>query len=98
MAVSGGIDSSVTAALCVRALGAGRVFGLMMPERDSSSDTGDLSRLLVDSLGVQSAFENISPVLEAFGCYRRQDEAFRKVIPEYGPGWKAKNTGSNWRH
>ena len=34
--------------------------------------------------------EDITPVLDAVGCYRRRDDAFRKVLPEYGPGWKAK--------
>jgi NAD+ synthase len=28
--------------------------------------------------------------LEASGCYRRRDDAIRLVVPEYGPGWKAK--------
>ena len=39
VAMSGGIDSSVCAALAVRALGAAKVFGLLLPERDSSSDS-----------------------------------------------------------
>lgn len=90
VAISGGIDSSVTAALCVKALGAERVIGLMMPERDSSPDTAELSRTLAESLGIRSEFEDITPVLEGVGCYRRRDEAYRSVIPEYGEGWKAK--------
>ncbi|MCK4515017.1 MAG: NAD(+) synthase, partial [Spirochaetaceae bacterium] len=90
VAISGGIDSSVTAALCVQALGPDRVLGLMMPERDSSSDTADLSRLLADSLGIRNEFEEITPILDGVGCYRRRDEAYRSVLPEYGPGWKAK--------
>ena len=36
VALSGGIDSSVTAALAVAALGPKKVFGLLLPERDSS--------------------------------------------------------------
>ncbi len=36
--LSGGIDSSVVAALSVRALGKERVLGLFMPEKDSSDD------------------------------------------------------------
>ncbi len=36
VAVSGGIDSSACLALAVRALGAKRVFALLLPERDSS--------------------------------------------------------------
>jgi NAD+ synthase len=90
VALSGGIDSSVVAAACVAALGKERVFGLHMPERESSSDTIMLSRLLADSLGIDSALEEISPILEAAGCYRRRDDAIRKVCPEYGPGYKSK--------
>jgi len=88
--VSGGIDSSVTAALCVRALGPEKVMALLMPERESSDDTLDLSRVLVDYLGVESVVEELSPILDAVGCYRRRDEAIRTVVPEYGPGWRAK--------
>jgi NAD+ synthase len=90
VALSGGIDSSVVAALCVRALGKERVFGLHMPERESSGETLQLSRLVADSLGIESRLEEISPVLEAAGCYARRDEAIRMVCPEYGPGYKSK--------
>jgi NAD+ synthase len=90
VALSGGIDSSAVAALCVAALGKERVFGLQMPERESSSETVTLSRLLADSLGIDSALEEISPALEATGCYRRRDDAIRKVCPQYGPGYKSK--------
>jgi len=90
VAMSGGIDSSVVASLCVRALGKERVFGLHMPERESSSDTIRLSRLLSNSLGIESALEEISAMLEASGCYRRRDDAIRLAYPEYGTGYKAK--------
>jgi NAD+ synthase len=90
VAVSGGIDSSVAAALCVRALGADRVLALLLPESESSGDTLDLSNMLVEHLGIESVVEDITPVLEAFGCYRRRDEAIRQVVPEYGDGWRAK--------
>jgi NAD+ synthase len=90
VALSGGIDSSTVAALCVAALGKDRVFGLHMPERESSSETVTLSRLLADSLGIDSALEEISPILETAGCYQRRDDAIRKVCPQYGPGYKSK--------
>jgi len=88
--VSGGIDSSVTAALAVRALGPARVFALHMPEQESSDETLPLSTSLTDRLGVDSTVEDISPMLEAFGCYRRRDKAIRSVIPEFGAGWRSK--------
>jgi NAD+ synthase len=92
VALSGGIDSSVVAALCVASLGRERVFGLHMPEWESSDDTLMLSRLLANSLGIDSALEDISPVLESAGCYRRRDDAIRLVCSEYGKGYKSKIT------
>src|SRR5262249_55213124 len=95
VALSGGIDSSTTAALCVAALGAERVFGLHMPELDSSAETLGLSRSVSEAFGFDSAVEDITPALEAVGCYARRDQAIRTVIPGYGPGWKSKITLAN---
>ncbi|MBU0916222.1 MAG: NAD(+) synthase [Gammaproteobacteria bacterium] len=90
VAMSGGIDSSVCAALAVRALGPDKVFGLLMPERDSSSDSSIKGRLLAEHLGIRHTVEDIAPALEAIGCYRWRDEAIRTVFPAYGEGWKNK--------
>ena len=88
--LSGGVDSSVVAALAVRALGPERVLGLFMDETDSSDETRTLSRLAATHLGVRTVDEDLTPVLEACGCYRRRDAAIRSVFPAYGPGYKAK--------
>jgi NAD+ synthase len=90
--MSGGIDSSVVAALCTRALGQERVFGLLMPERDSSDDALRLGRALAAHLGIRHEVEALAPGLEGLGCYRRQLEAIRMAVPEYGDGWKCKLT------
>lgn len=90
--MSGGIDSSVVATLCTRALGPDRVVGLLMPERDSSGDALRLGRMVAEHLGIRSVVENIAPALEGLGCYARQLEAIRTVFPEYGEGWKCKLT------
>jgi NAD+ synthase len=90
--MSGGIDSSVVATLCARALGKDRVVGLLMPERDSSSDALRLGRMLADHLGIRHVVEDIAPALAGLGCYERQLEAIRSAFPEYGEGWRCKLT------
>ncbi len=90
VAVSGGIDSAACAALCTHALGKESVQALFLPERDSSDDSLRFGRLLAERLGIRSITENIAPILEGAGCYRRQDEAVRMVFPQYESGWKFK--------
>lgn len=87
VAVSGGIDSACTAALAVRALGPKRVHGLLLPERDSSSDSSAFGRKLCETLGIGYSVHDIAPVLDALGCYRLRDEAVRSVYPEFQPDW-----------
>ena len=90
LGISGGIDSAVVAALCVRAFGPGKVLGLLMPERDSSDDALRLGRMVAQHLGIEALVEDIAPALEGAGCYRRQAEAIRTLFPQYGEGWKCK--------
>lgn len=90
VAISGGIDSSVCAALAVRALGPARVFGLLLPEHDSSASSGDLGALLASHLGIEHRVEHIGAALQALGCYEQRDAAIVSVFPQYGAGWKNK--------
>lgn len=90
LGLSGGVDSSVAAALCVRALGPGRVLGVLMPEADSSPDSVRLGRLVADTLGIECVLEDISSILTAAGCYRRRDDAIRAVVPEYDERYRCK--------
>ena len=90
--ISGGIDSSVVAALCVKALGPENVLGVMLPEKESSPDSRNLAQELADQLGIKSIVNNIAPALEGFGCYDMRDEAIKRVFPEYGKGYSVKIT------
>ena len=90
LGLSGGVDSTVCAALCARALGPERVLGLLMPERESSDETLELGRLAGESAGIATIVEDITGVLDASGCYTRRDEAIRSLIPEYAAGWRCK--------
>ena len=88
--LSGGIDSSVVAALAAKSLGKDKVLGIFMPERDSSGDSLVLGRMLAESIGIPTVLEDIGAAVAAAGCYERQVEAIRTVYPEYGDGWKCK--------
>jgi NAD+ synthase len=88
--ISGGIDSSVVLALCVKAFGPQRVVGILLPERESSPESGELAHLLANRFGVQTVTEDITTALEGAGCYRRRDEAVKRVFPEFEPDWKSK--------
>ena len=90
--LSGGIDSSVVTSLAARAMGPNRVLVLLMPERDSASESATLGRLLAGQLGVPTELEELGGILEAAGCYVRQDAAIRTVFPEYGEGYRCKIT------
>lgn len=90
VAISGGVDSSVCAALAVRAVGAKRVFGLLLPEHDSSGESVTLGRELATHLGIEHEVHDISAALEGLGCYRQRDEAIRRVEPAYRDDWKNK--------
>ncbi len=88
--LSGGIDSTVVAGLCVRALGKASVLGLFMNEVDSSAETVRLGRLVATHFDIPSVDEDLSPMLAAAGCYTRRDDAIRMVVPEYQADWKCK--------
>ncbi len=88
--VSGGIDSSVTLALAVRALGNEKVLVLQMPEKHSAVETLHLSGLVAEHFGVEKIHEDITGVLDAVGFYRRYADSVQTIIPAYNEYWKSK--------
>ncbi len=90
--ISGGIDSAVVLALSVRAFGARNVTAVMMPDRDSDPISERLARALAARYGVEPLLEDITAALEGFDCYRRRDDAIRRVFPEFdaAKGYKSK--------
>lgn len=87
IALSGGIDSSVVGSLLVEALGKNKVFGLSLPEKEAKDETRNLSDVIIEHLGIHSETVDISPILDAAGCYRKRDEAIQEIFPEYGKGY-----------
>ena len=69
--ISGGKDSTVTAAICVRALGAENVFGVMMPDGEQK-DISD-SRKVCEALGIHRRTVNIGKMHDALREVTDQD-------------------------
>lgn len=64
--VSGGVDSAVAAALCVRAVGADRVLALSLPSAVSAAEDLEDARDLCRLLGCEHRTVSIEPVLDGF--------------------------------
>ena len=68
-------------------IGPGQVQALVMPENDSDPQSETLAREVAERYGVNVVVENIAPALDGFGCYRRRDEAIRRISPSTTPPW-----------
>jgi NAD+ synthase (glutamine-hydrolysing) len=77
--VSGGIDSALTAALCVEALGPPRVHCVSMPSRYSSDATRGDARRLAELLGTDFRELPIEPMVEAYDATLAEHFAGRPV-------------------
>lgn len=88
--LSGGVDSSVCAALLTRALGRERVFALLMPEFESADESLELGQAMAESLGIAWAIEPIGGILQAADCYARRDRAIQRIDPGYAEGDRCK--------
>ena len=72
LGISGGKDSTVTAAICARALGRENVFGVMMPD-GVQADLSDSIRVC-DALGIQERIVNIGAIHAALKAVTDQTE------------------------
>jgi len=88
--LSGGIDSALTATLSVKAFGKERVLGLILPEKESSSESEVLARQLANWLEIKIETVPITPILQSLGVYQRREALVRKYFPEFAESWKYK--------
>ncbi len=64
--LSGGIDSAVTAALSVQAVGSENVYGVMMPYKNSRQESLDHALLVADKLNIQYQVIDITPMVDSY--------------------------------
>jgi len=90
--LSGGVDSALAAALSVKAVGVEKVFGLILPEKESNPVSAEYAKKHAEKLGIQTETIDITPMLELFGTYEKRDKVIREIFPEYNSGYKLKIT------
>jgi len=81
--VSGGVDSAVIAALAVDAVGADRVYGLILPEKESSPSSRELGIDLCKALKIRYEEVPITPMLESFTIYAKKEALIKELFPHY---------------
>lgn len=91
LGLSGGIDSALTAAIAVDALGAERVWCVMMPSRYTSPESLEDARLSAEALGVRYDTINIAPGVGAL------DVMLEQVFAETRPDTTEENIQSRLR-
>jgi NAD+ synthase len=83
--VSGGVDSALIATLAVEALGADHVFGLILPEKESTPSSRELALGLIKKLKIPYSEVPITPMVQSFGIYDQKEALFRELFPQYNP-------------
>ena len=90
--LSGGVDSALSAALSVEAVGKDKVLALLLPDKESSPQSAAFATKQAEALGIEAITIDITPVLEAFGTYGKRDAVAKAIDPEFGEGHKLKIT------
>jgi NAD+ synthase len=83
--LSGGIDSTVTAHLAAEAVGPERVYGVIMPEVESSPESQDYALELASKLGIRCSVIDITEHLKAVEAYSLRDNVVKSQFKDYAP-------------
>ena len=86
--LSGGIDSAVTAVLCVRAIGHEKVLGLIMPEKESEPKSQILAKQFADKYNIKTKIIDISSILDSFGVYENKEKIVKEKFLNFNNNCK----------
>ena len=95
LGLSGGLDSSVCAYLCARALGRRNVLAFILPERDSNPQNTRDAVFVAQILHLQVTHIDVSPILTQLGAYDyiTREQAGNRSAIETGLRWIVRLTG-----
>ena len=86
--LSGGVDSAVTAALCVRAIGHEKVLGLIMPEKESEPESQILAKQFANKYNIKTETIDISSILDSFDVYENKEKIVKEKFPNFNKNCK----------
>ncbi len=86
--LSGGIDSAVTAALCIKSLGSKNVVGLIMPEKESDVKSQQLAQQIAKRFDIETKLIDISDILESFGVYQNKEKIVKDKFTDFNSACK----------
>ena len=86
--LSGGIDSTVTMALCAKALGSTKTLGLTMFEKESNSSNKDLISHIAQNYDIKIENIDITPILESFGVYSNREKIIKEKFSNFNSDCK----------
>lgn len=95
--ISGGLDSSVVAALCVRAVGKEKVLGLQLPERWGNPEANIYGERIARHLGIRTMKINITPILRGLGTVEKFGGTVSQEIRTDRGGALSAGTAGNLR-
>jgi NAD+ synthase len=88
--ISGGVDSAICSALCVKALGSDNVLGVILPEKESNPVSERFASSHAKQIGLNNITVDITPTLEGFGTYKLRDKIIKEIFPDYDEKSKSK--------
>lgn len=91
LGLSGGLDSSLTAAVAAEAMGPENVLGVLMPSPYTSQASLDDAHALAERLGIRTRTIPIGPLMQGF------DDALAEAFTGYEPGVTEENIQSRIR-
>ena len=86
--LSGGIDSTVTMELCVKALGPEKILGLTMFEKESNENNKSLIDKISKNHDIKIENIDITTILDSYGVYSNREEIVKNIFPNFNSNCK----------